>query len=184
MINLLPPKEKEELALEQKKRLIIILGSALLIVLICLFFVLLSVRFYILGESISQKIVLENAQREYQTPDFINAEDIVKKYNKNLLLLKSFYEQQAGVAYALKNISKINRPSGLYFTNLLMDNKKNTPLIKVNISGFSQNRENLLSFKKNIESAGDIIKNPYFSPESWVKTENINFSLTLEIPKP
>jgi len=183
MINLLPPIEKEELMIEQRKRLTIILGSFFLIVLVCFFLVLLSVDFYILGEAASQKIILEDAQKRYKTPDFINAEDIVKKYNKDLSLLKSFYEQDLGISQTLKNIADIERPEGLYFTNLFLNRDAAGGLIKVNISGFSKNRELLLAFRKNLENAPAMIKNPYFSPESWIKAENINFSLSLEIVK-
>ncbi len=183
MINLLPPEEKEELLLEQNKRLIAILGSALLIVLFCMFLISMSVKYYVLGEAVSQKFILEAAEKKYQTPDFIEAKSIIQKYNQNLAILKSFYKEDIDISQAVKDISNIQRPDGLYFTNLSLNRQKEEGVIDAAISGFSDTRENLLNFQKNIEENSSI-KNPYFSPESWTRPKNINFSLTFKINRP
>jgi len=64
--------------------LVLAVPDFFLVVLVCFFLVLLSVDFYILGDSVGQKTILEDAQKKYKTPDFISAEEAVKKYNKNL----------------------------------------------------------------------------------------------------
>lgn len=180
MINLLPTKEKEELALDRNKKLVIILGSALLIASICLILVLLSVKFYILGEAISQKFILEQAENKYQTPDFLIYKGLLESYNKNLVQLKSFYKDKTQFGAALKNILEVNRPENLYFTDLSLAKKENTNKIEVKLFGTSDTRDNLLLFKKNIEESKKI-QNPNFSPESWISSKDINFYLTFEI---
>ncbi len=179
MINLLPPKEKEELLLEKKNKLIIILGITILIPLVCLILILSSIRFHILGEVNSQKIILEQAKKKYQTADFLTFKDIIQKDNKILVQLKSFYKKETYFSKVLKIISDIQRPKNLYLTDLALSRDKNQK-VKVVASGFSESRENLLFFQKNIEKYKEI-ENPYFSPESWINPQNITFYLTFEI---
>ncbi len=188
MINLLPPKEKEELISQQKKKLAIILWSAFLIAIICLILVLLSVKFYILGKSISQKFILEQVQDRHQTSDFLTYKDLLQNYNKKLIQLRSFYEKETEFSSALKNILEVKRPEGVYFTELFLNKKEDNGKIEAKIYGTSDTRENLLIFKKNFEERPGVppgsypeIKNYNFSPESWIYPKSISFYLTFEI---
>jgi hypothetical protein len=179
MINLLPSEEKEKILLKKKEKLITILGTTVLVSLICLILILASIKIYIASETDSLKIVLEQAEKEYQTPDFLNFKDIVQKYNKIVIQLENFYEQKLYFSQALETISNIQRPEGLYLTDLSFSKNENKK-IKVTVAGISDSRENLLVFKKSIEETQKI-ENPYFSPETWTKPENINFNLSFEI---
>lgn len=179
MINLLPPEEKIKLLLEKRKKLIIILGMIVLIPLFCLILILLSVKFYILGEVDSKKIILEQAEKEYQTPAFLTFKDIIQKNNKILVELESFYKKETYFSKALKIISNITRPKNLYLTNMSLDKNENYK-IKVAASGFSKTREDLLIFQKNINEIKEI-KNVNFSPESWFNSQDVRFYLTFEI---
>ncbi len=91
MINLLPPKEKKELFLKKVKRMIIIWGTVILVTLLCLILILFSIRIYIFGKAESQKIILEQTKKEYDVSDIKNLQEVVKKYNEDLLKLKNFY---------------------------------------------------------------------------------------------
>jgi len=179
MINLLPPEEKERLFLENKKKLVIILGITTLIPLVCLVLILSSIRFYMLGEVNTQKVILEEAVKKYQTPDFLTFKEIIEKSNSVVTQVEYFYKKEASVSNALKMILEIQRPPNLYLTNLSLTRDENQ---KMNIMaiGVSQSRDDLLAFQKNIEVNKEI-KNPYFSPESWVNAENVAFKLTFEI---
>jgi hypothetical protein len=179
MINLLPPEEKEKLFLKKKERLVTILGITVLVSLICLILILSSIKLYIEAEAIYQKIVLEQTEKKYQTPDFLNFKDTIQKYNKIVIQLKNFYNQKQYSSQSLKIISDIQRPEGIYLTGLSLNNDENKK-IKVTATGISDSRENLLIYKKNIEE-NKKIENLYFSPETWINPENINFSLTFEI---
>ena len=180
MINLLPPKEKEERSLEQVKKLEVILETAVLVAVICLILVLLSVDFYILGESVSRKFILEQAEIQYKTPDFLRYKNILQIYNKNIARVDSFYKNEAPLGAAIKEIIKIERPAGVYFSSLSLSRNESINKIEVSISGNSDTRDNLLIFKENVEKK-EGVKNSNFSPESWLNPGAINFNLTFEI---
>jgi len=181
MINLLPAKEKENLFLKKKEKLIFILGIIVLVCLICLILILSSIKFYIAFEANSQKIILEQAEKRYQTSNFLNYKIIIQKYNKILDQLGAFYGQELYFNQALKIISSIQYPNGLYLTNLSLSRNENKK-IEVAVTGISNSRENLLLFKKNIEE-NQKIENSYFLPENWTNPKNINFNLSFEISK-
>lgn len=181
MINLLPPQEKEKLLMEVNKRITIILGIIVLIPLVSLVMVLLSIKFYILGEINSNKLVLQQAQAQYQTSSFLEFKGIIQKSNTTLVNLRSFYKKEVYVSQILKIISGISRPEDLYVTTLLLDRTENQK-IKATISGFSKSRDDLITFQKNIQQ-DKRIENIYFSPESWVEAQNVKFYLTFEISK-
>ena len=179
MINLLPPEEKEHLFLERNKKLVVILGWILIISLICLTLILFSVKLYILGQVNHQKGILNVTETKYKTSDFLFYNDIVKKYNADLIKANTFYEKEIYFSDAIKTILDIQRPNGLFFNDISMKNSEDNK-IKTTISGISDTRDNLLIFKNNIES-NNKIENIYFPPNSWIKTKNINFYVTFEI---
>jgi hypothetical protein len=148
--------------------------------LICLSLILLSLRLYIYAEVNSQKIILEQSEEKYQTPDFIAFKESVKRYNEKMYQINYFYKKDNYFNDILKSISLIERPTGLYLTDLIIDRQNNN--IKATVSGFSKSRDDLLIFKSNIEKESKI-KNISFSQESWIKPLNINFHLTFEISK-
>jgi len=179
MINLLPPIEKQKLLSEKKEKLAIIFGIVFLVSLICLTLILLSIKFYILAETDYQKNLLEQNKQINQTPDFMNSNSIIKKYNIILAQLGSFYKKEIYFNQALNIITSVPTPKDLYLTDFSLNRDKNG-MVKVSVSGTSDKRDNLLIFKKDIE-VNEKIKNPYFSAESWVSPKNVKFSLTFEI---
>ncbi len=183
MINLLPPKEKEGFILEIRKNLFITLGGIVLICLISLILILLSLEFYISGEVNSLKIIFDQQEKRYQTPDFLMFKGIIQGYNADLLKIRSFLDKEIYFNDALKNILEIQRPQGLYFTTLSL-NRDDSGKIKVIILGFSNSRENIMIFRENLKKS-DKIGNLYFSPDSWIKATNSNFSISFDfLPNP
>lgn len=182
MINLLPPEEKELLELKRIKNLVIFLCGIILISQVCLMLILLSVKFSALIKISFQKYVLEQAEKDYQPQDTLGAKDIIKKYNQIMPQMLSFYQKKIYLSDILAAVSEIQKPNGLYFTNISLDGEKYEDRVKVKISGVSGSRDGLLSFKKNIEERNEI-KNVSFSPESWINPENINFNLTFDFLK-
>lgn len=179
MINLLPLEEKQKLLLFKKEKLAAIWGIVVLVFLICLTLVLLSIKFYILSETDYQKNILAQNEQQNQIPDFANLNGIIQKYNATLAQLDSFYKKEIYFNQALKIITDVPSPEGLYLTNFSLD-RDEKGIVKASVSGVSDTRDNLLIFQKNIEQDQEI-KNPYFSPESWINPKNVNFSLTFEI---
>jgi hypothetical protein len=179
MINLLLLEEKQKLASEKKQKLVTVWGVVILFSLVCLTLILLSLKFYVLAEYSYQKDILEQSQKQNQTPDFINFSEIIKKYNATLSQIDSFYKKELYLYKALEVISRIPSPAGLYVINISLI-KDDSGKIQVSMSGLSNTRDDLLAFKKNIEDDKEI-KKSYFPPENWVTQKNVNFSLTFEI---
>jgi len=184
MINLLPAEEKQKLHEGKKKRMAIILGIVVLVGLVCMTLILLSIEFYILAETDSQKNNLKQAEQEYKTTDFTNINSVIKNYNTTLAQLDSFYKKEVYFNQVLKTVTGISSPKGVRLVNFSLNRDEKTGVVRVSVSGVGDTRDNLLIFKKSVEdgSSGNLkIKNPYFSPESWISPKNVNFSLTLEV---
>jgi hypothetical protein len=181
MINILPPEEKQKLILRKKEKLKIIFGIVILVFLICFVLILLSIKFYILADTNSQKVILEQIKKENQTPELANFNSTVEKYNVVLTQLSSFYSEEIYFNQSLKIVSDVPTPKNLYLGNFIIK-RENNGNVQVSVSGVSASREDLLVFKKSVESSPEI-KNPYFSADSWIDQKNPKFSLTFEISK-
>ncbi len=166
---------------EKTKRMIAVLGVSIIIPLVCFILILLSIKLYIFAEVNSEKVVLDQIKNKYQTSDFLTFKNTIKKGNEALANASEFYQKEIYVTKILKTMSLISRPKSLYITDFSLNRDKNKK-IKVIISGFSGSREDLITFKKNIDDT-QVIENPSFSPESWVSPDNITFHLTFEISK-
>lgn len=176
MINLLPPNEKKELFLEKKRRLFVALGAVVIISLFSLILILFSVKTYIKGQIEDQGFFLEQTKKEHEKSDIKDFQEIIKKYNKTLTGLKKFYGEKVYWNEILERVSKIER-AGIYFTNLSCNKEEKANEIKVTVTGFSNTRENLSSFKENLEKEKSFT-NIYFSPVSWTKSVDVDFYLT------
>ena len=180
MINLLPPQEKQKLQLEDQKRLVVVLSFALIIPLICFIMLQGSMALYLLGEIKSQKFNLAQAKAQYQTPDFLKFKAVIQDSNRAMAKLQAFYAREIYINDVLKTISTLPMPAGLYLTDLFL--VRGTEKIKISATGFAKSREDLLTFQKSLQ-ADKNIKNPTFSPQSWVAPQNTTFYLTFEIFK-
>lgn len=147
--------------------------------LVCLILILLSFELYILSETDYQKIVSIQAKKDNQASDFVKLVNDIKRYNKTLAQINSFNKKEIYLNQILQTVVNVPRPAGVHLMNFSMT-RDDKGTIKGGISGISDTRDNLLLFKRNIESV-EQIKNPYFSPESWTKPQNTNFSLMFEI---
>lgn len=183
MINLLPPAEKEEILIKKNERLIISLGSVLLIPLICLIMLLFALKFYVLGEIISQEVVFGDIDKKYQTADFLSSKESIQKYNLLLVKINNFYKEEIYFSDALKAISEIKRSDGLYLNSIIIKKGDDNDGFNVSISGVSNTRNNLLIFKSNIENDRRI-KNINFPPDYLTKPVNITFNLIFEFNPP
>ncbi len=180
MINLLPAEEKQKLILEIKKRLVINWGIIVLVFLVCLILVLFSIKFYILSEADYQTGALQQAQKENQTQEFITTNETIQSYNKILTQLDSFYKKEIYFNQVLKIISEVQSPKDLRLASFALNRDNDGGGVRVTVFGVSGTRDSLLIFRQNVEGRQEI-KNPYFSPESWISPDNVNFSLTFEV---
>lgn len=171
MINLLPPKERENLIQEENWKLILILGFLFLSLLICLILILLSIQIYTSGKIQSQKAIIEIWEKEFKDPEAQNFREKITLINQNLSKLNSFYQSQINLIEILEKISGISL-EGMYLTTLSY--QKET--FQISLSGYAPNREVLVGFKKNLEKE---FPDPYFSPQSWFKPSDfqVNFKI-------
>ncbi len=179
MINLLPPEEKKHLHLERIEKLIIILGSSVLIFLICLILALFSIKIYIEGQVKSEKIILEKREQEHKSSEIRELQEIIKEYNRKLIKLKTFYDEQIYFVEGLRNVLEI-KPASIYFTDLAL--QKGEKMTQVSISGFSPSREILEIFQTGLKKENKI-DDVKFTPLSWAQPTEIDFEVTFKIKK-
>lgn len=182
MINLLPEQEKELLFKLKQRKLVIVLIIEFSVALLCLVLALFALKFYMLKSISYQKAILDDTQKQYQTPDFISFKSLIEKSNQDVVKTNTFYNKQVFYSNALKNIIGVSRPVGLSFVELVIEPSDKPNTLKVTLSGNSDTRDHLLAFKNSLESASNI-KEVYFPPDSWIKPTKVDFFITFEILK-
>jgi Tfp pilus assembly protein PilN len=175
MINLLPPKEKKDLLLREQKNIVFSLEILFLAFLISLSLILLAIKIWFAKDLEIQQLFLEEKKKEVLLQkDF---EEKIINLNQTLLNLKSFYQKQISLTQVLEKISHL-LPKGIYLTNFNFNLKEKEG--QITLTGFCQDRETLLSFKKILEENGSFSE-VYFPPENWVKPTDINFVVSFKI---
>ncbi len=178
-INLTPPSQKKQLALEKTGKLVLVLSLVVLVALFCFVLVMLALKFYMLQEIVYQKAALDMTEKHYQNADFLPYKDIISSSNANVQTTNSFYKSQIHVVKALTALFNVAHPADVRFSSVTVE-KKEAGVISATISGFAKTREGLQDFKKNLEAEA-LVEHIYFPPESWVKPNNIDFNLTLDV---
>lgn len=181
MINLLPPKQKEEILDEKKFRIILILEILVLAFLISLFLMMLSVKIYITGQAASQKILADLEKEQFEKSEIKDFEKEINSLNQEILRLNSFYQNQYRWSDLLENLSAVV-PQGGYLNTISLNPlpKEEEKLAEVSLSGFSPTREALSDFKKRLET-NSYFKEVSFPASNWVKSKDIDFSATLKV---
>lgn len=177
MINLLPPKQKEELLTEERFKLSLILGILTLIFFISLILILFSIKFYILGQYNYQKVILSQEEKRFKESEIKVFQEKLNFLNRELSNLVSFYQNQINLTEILEKISN-TLPPGVYLTSFSFS----ADTSQISLTGFSPTRETLLEFKKNLEEEKNFSQ-IYFPPTSWIEPTNINFSINFKISK-
>ncbi len=178
MINLVPPKEKERILMERMNKVIIIHWFLIFFFIVCLILVLFSIRIYFKSQTLAQDSVISGAksgQEQERVGRFKKEMNIVNEkigeqnnYLKNRIYFSSIIER---IAETLPEKLKLNTLSAA------LDSEKK---IKVFVSGFALEREDLVVFKEELEKE-ESISEISFPASNWVKASNINFSATFNI---
>ncbi|MFH1462367.1 MAG: hypothetical protein ABIG08_01540 [bacterium] len=180
MINLLPPKNKEEILEEENWKLVLILAVVFFISLFCFALILFSIKSFISGEAEAQKISLEQTEKEFQGSQIQSLNGKIVSANQALSQLDSFYQTQRDSSAILERISKTISP-GLYLNTLSLNfQAKDEQGLGCSLSGFSPTREILLRFKENLEKE-EGFEGVNFPPTSWLEKTDINFSVNFKI---
>lgn len=173
MINLLPPQQKKELFYEERYKLLIILGISAVAFLLAFSLALFAVKIYISGKVQSYRIIASAMLQD--------EEGTITSANKKLENLSSFYANQPDPAGFLEKLSGVI-PESAGLTSISLVFSKKDGGFSASLHGFSPTREELLKFKKNLESEVKF-KDINFPPANWVKPENIEFSVNLKVEK-
>lgn len=173
MINLLPPKYKEDLRSEENLNLVFILEIFFLAFFLSLALVLFSIKIHIAGVIETQKIFFESKNKEFSQVKLVESE--INSINKELSNLDSFYKEQFDLTDFLERISAL-LPPGLYLNSFSYQKEGH----QINLSGFSSTVETLLDFKNNLEKQSDF-KEVNFPTAVWLESVNIDFNTSLKI---
>ncbi len=179
-VNLLPPEEKRILAKEKIFKLVLILAALILFILASFSLMLLSINFYISGQTKTQEILVD-LEEESQDSEAGDLAEEINRINNNLVQLNSFYRNQPRFYEVFNQISKV-LPDQIYLTNasVVLKAEEENEILNCSLTGYSPNRETLFSLKKNLEDNG-VFKEIDFPPSNWVKAKDINFSVSFKI---
>ncbi len=181
-INLLPKEERQNLSNKKREKLSVVLGMILVISLVAFAMVLLALKFYILQELVVQQSILSDAQHQNEDPSISSYTALIKKYNNDLAKADTFYKNQSYTSSILQTMLSINPANSISIADLSMKKADDNTGFNITISGTADTRDNLILFKDAL-GENNKIKNVYFSPDSWIKPDNVNFYLTLEVLK-
>ena len=175
MINLLPPKYKEELRKEKRFRLLVILEVIFFFFLISLTLVLFSIKIDITAGVEEQKAIFESANRQFSY--FKPIKERIDLTNKEVSIANSFYKNQYKPTLLIEKISAL-LPKGVYLTSLSYEKKT----MAVNLAGFSPTVDALLEFRDNIRSQEEF-EDVSFPIILWMQPADINFNISLKIKR-
>lgn len=168
MINLLPPNQKKEINQEKKWKTVFVF-----LFFVFVFSFVTAFSFYYIKDIgvplLKKEIEVIRIEKE-MLPDNSEKENKVKELKEITSQLDSFYDNSIYLGSVLEEIYE-TLPEESYITTFRFDKDK------VFLSGYASNWHSLNEteekFKEKFSSD--------FSPESWTKTEDINFLISFKI---
>ena len=191
MINLLPPREKQELKLGEVQIKISVIFAYFLCCLAFLVIIFFLLDHYIVLETVEFDSAVLTKTRELESYKFQDFEEATTKINQTLAMIGIFQQDEILISPFFEEIDSLAQQD-IFFTNItltkdvrLVQKKESEKLVRetyvrINLAGISSTREALYSFKKILESQKHFSQ-VYFSPDSWTKSQNAVFSVSFEI---
>jgi len=171
MINLLPSNEKNELAEIERQKIIAIIGVLIVFFITALSSILWVVSLNISSDKMREEVIAENEKQRLNNDNTNFVKIKIFNLNEKLLKIKDLIDNEAQPSEVIRKISK-SIPPGIYLTSISYQGRQ------IAISGFAPTRDDLLSFKNNLESE-ERFENIDFPPINWVKPKAIKFTVTL-----
>jgi len=175
-INLLPEQEKIYLKNEDILKKISIILLFVLIAVFFLIFIFFFLKLFFLAKIESSQKQIFQIEKELKSDLFQNFQKTIEEKNQDLFQIQTFRKKQIFIAPIFEKIFSLITPGSIYFTDFSFQKNFNG---QIHFSGWVRNRQELFYFKKDIESKKDF-KEVYFSPDSWVKPTDIDFSLNFQ----
>jgi len=190
-INLLPETEKKEIKMERACQQTTVLLGLILISLFFFISILIFLNLYLTKKINSfEEIVLER-EKELKTAQVLEFKNKVTTINQNLSKVQKFWQEELSIIPLIEKFNLLIPPRSIYFTSFSYQKriqeekrekgkkKEKKIFAEVYISGWAATREELFSFKKELEKEKEF-KEVCFAPTSWVKPTNLDFSLSLK----
>lgn len=183
MLNLLPQAAKEQLKFLKTRKIIFIFGFLLVIFLGLFYSLLQGLNHYLVLKGEEQKTLVEERQRELDRTDLEQLKSQTTAINQQLSDIQQFQKREVRFSPILTKFSRLG-PEDLYFKKLALKReepaeKSEEALGTLTFSGFASTRQNLFFFKKDLESQEEFSE-VWFSPASWLKPTDIDFSASLQ----
>lgn len=181
MLNLLPPKQKQELRFNLLNQMVISAGVSITFMVLILILLLLTGRLIIniqLSE-VEKELTIWRSRAEISELEIL--EKNIKGTNNNLTLLNGLYQKQNKFSLFLESLAE-DTPADIHLNNLSLGESGS-----VNISGYAPTRNALINFKGILENAL-YISEFNFPLSNLTQATNINFRLDfkltpLEVPQ-
>jgi len=173
MINLLPENEKREFALSLIQKKVCFILSFILLALLFLMLLLYVLGLYVKSIVDDYKDLVLAQEQQFKEAAYHQTKEQILNTNQQLAMASRFWQDRAKMTAVLEKLSEVT-PASIYFTSFAESQEK------VAVAGFAQTRDSLFNFKNDLE-AEEMFSEVYFSPSSWVKPRDINFSLTFKI---
>jgi len=184
MINLLPENEKRNLIFQAKWSKIILFVAILITVSLIFTGLIFGVHIYLSLAQKNTQQLLKEKEEIVSSKEFKDFKNQIQQANKNLQAIQKFFKTNLYLIEVIENISSL-LPQKVYFKEIKIERKigKNKlSYFQIYIEGQAATRKDLYEFKKRLENQKNFLK-VYFSPSSWIKKENSEFSLTLQYKK-
>jgi len=191
MINLLPPNEKQELKLQEVQIKISVVFAYFLCCLAFLILVFFLLDYYIVLKTVEFDSAVLAKTKELESYEFQDFKETTTKVNQKLAMIQLFQQDEILISPFFEEIVSLAE-QGISFTSVTLT--KGTRLVQtedpdkvikevyaaVNLVGIAETREVLYSFKKILENQKHFSE-VYFSPDSWTKSKNADFSVNFDI---
>jgi len=171
MINLLPSFQKEELEKREKITFALHIGISVLASLVSFLLLLSGIYFYFLGELKDRQAILE-AKLKYLNSE---AEKEILAKNRFLSKILSFESERKEFCPVLEKIFQL-LPEGIRLDSISVS-KEDTGKIQISLTGFSQDREKLISLREILQRNFSEVS---FPTQVWLKEKDIDFSVSFK----
>lgn len=175
MINLLPYQEKGKNFSKKTTKVAVICGFLFFFFLICFILVLFSVKLYFESRAIAEEAAVSDLKKNSATEEINKFRSDINFLNGEVRNQNEFQKNKVYFSDILEKISSL-MAQNIYLNNISIN------LNSVSLSGFAPAREDLLSFKDNLEKESSF-ENISFPPSDWVKAKDIDFSVTFNLKK-
>lgn len=167
-LNLLPPQEKEVLALERIQRWIVLYGSAIFGILLIFVSLLTIIWIFITIQLKSVTSNLDSIQSSFKGQDLITQQTAVASLNSYLEKIDAIQKNQKNYSNLIIFLAEII-PAGVRLDTLSL-NEQN----EVSLNGFAQRRELVVSLKDALEKS-ELFSDIESPLSNLVKETDINF---------